>query len=375
MRDPLPRHVLLTADAVGGVWTQALDLARGLTGKGVRVTLAVLGPAPGRASLESAGAVPGLDVVLTNLPLDWTAGRSEDLDVAGRRLAELADRVGADLVHLNSPALAAVARFRQPLVIGMHSCLASWWRAVRGDGDMPADFARRTRHVGLALSRCAAVVAPSRALAAEVEEIYRPSAPVVAVPNGRSPLSDRLLPHRRDPRPDFVLASGRLWDEAKGLAVLDDAAGLASAPVMAAGPLAGPAGARGQATHVRWVGALSEPGLARWMADAAVYAAPCLYEPFGLGVLEAAQAGCALVLSDIATFRELWAGAADFVPPRDPAALAEALDRAIFDLAHRRRRAEAARERARALSVGAMTTGMLRIYGEVLAGRARGVAA
>ena len=38
-----------------------------------------------------------------------------------------------------------------------------------------------------------------------------------------------------------------------------------------------------------------------------------LYEPFGLAVLEAAQAGCALVLSDIPTFRELWDGAALFV--------------------------------------------------------------
>ena len=40
------------------------------------------------------------------------------------------------------------------------------------------------------------------------------------------------------------------------------------------------------------------------------------YEPFGLAVLEAAQAGMRLVLSDIPSFRELWDGAATFVASR-----------------------------------------------------------
>ena len=51
------------------------------------------------------------------------------------------------------------------------------------------------------------------------------------------------------------------------------------------------------------------------MARTAVFVSPALYEPFGLAVLEAAQAGCALVLSDIPTFRELWDGVALFVAP------------------------------------------------------------
>ena len=47
------------------------------------------------------------------------------------------------------------------------------------------------------------------------------------------------------------------------------------------------------------------------------------YEPFGLAVLEAAHAGCALVLSDIPTFRELWQGAASFVIAAGSAAATE----------------------------------------------------
>jgi len=42
----------MTADAVGGVWGFALDLAAGLAARGVRTDLAVLGPGPS-AELEA----------------------------------------------------------------------------------------------------------------------------------------------------------------------------------------------------------------------------------------------------------------------------------------------------------------------------------
>ena len=53
-----PRRVLMTADAVGGVWTYALDLAQGLNEADIAVRLAVLGPAPS-PDQESPDARPG----------------------------------------------------------------------------------------------------------------------------------------------------------------------------------------------------------------------------------------------------------------------------------------------------------------------------
>jgi glycosyltransferase involved in cell wall biosynthesis len=172
-----------------------------------------------------------------------------------------------------------------------------------------------------------------------------------------------------------VFAAGRLWDEAKGLATLDEAASRMTAPVAVAGPLAGPGGQAPVPRHLRCLGSLSEPGMARWMADAAVYGAPARYEPFGLGVLEAAQAGCALVLADIPSFRELWSGAAVFVPVGDARALAEALDGVVWDRPRRQELAEAARDRSRAYGLDAMAEGMLAAYGAALAGSSRGAAA
>ena len=52
-------------------------------------------------------------------------------------------------------------------------------------------------------------------------------------------------------------------------------------------------------------------------------------------MLEAASAGCALVLSDIPTFRELWDGAALFVDPRDAQGFARAIEDRIADLPDR----------------------------------------
>jgi len=67
------------------------------------------------------------------------------------------------------------------------------------------------------------------------------------------------------------------------------------------------------------------------MAGARVFASAARYEPFGLAVLEAAQAGCALVLSDIPSFRELWDGAAVFVAPGDEEGWVSALIAAQAD--------------------------------------------
>ncbi|MFL5113895.1 MAG: glycosyltransferase family 1 protein, partial [Microvirga sp.] len=78
----------MTADAVGGVWQYATDLARGLAGQQVQTTLALLGPAPTAQALEQALAVPGLRVVITGLPLDWTADSPAEVAQAGRAVAD-----------------------------------------------------------------------------------------------------------------------------------------------------------------------------------------------------------------------------------------------------------------------------------------------
>ena len=107
--------------------------------------------------------------------------------------------------------------------------------------------------------------------------------------------------------------------------------------------------------------------IARWLKAAPVFVSSALYEPFGLAVLEAAQAGCPLVLSDIPSFRELWDGAALFVSPDDDAAFAWAVEDIVADAALRARLGAAAGERALDYSVEAMAAGTLDVYRSLLA--------
>ena len=87
--------------------------------------------------------------------------------------------------------------------------------------------------------------------------------------------------------------------------------GSPAVPVLAAGPTDGPDGARIALPPRPRRSDASAPTRSRaGSPNAPIFVSVARYEPFGLSVLEAAQAGCALVLSDIPTFRELWDGAA-----------------------------------------------------------------
>lgn len=364
MRPPAPRHVLLTTDAVGGVWTYALDLAGGLRARGTAVTLAVLGPAPDAAQREAAAAIDGLKLVETGLPLDWIEDDPHRLAAAGRSLAALAAAAGADLVHLNSPALAAEAGFTMPVVGGCHSCLATWWRAVKRDEEMPPAFRWRTDLLARGYAACDRLIAPSYAFMRATAALY--GAVPETVHNGRAaPPAPGAA--GREP---VVLTSGRLWDEGKNLRTLDRAAGRMRHPVRAAGSLAGPDGPAVAPDHLLWLGRLDAAALRRELERATVFASLSLYEPFGLGVLEAAQAGCALVLSDIPTFRELWQGAAIFVPAEDEATVAKVLDDLVDDPSAAAALGRAAAGRAERFTVDAMAEGSLRVYAQALAARA-----
>lgn len=353
-------HVLMTADAVGGVWQYALDLAESLRRHGVETTLAVLGPAPSvdqQATAEAAGA----KLILTGLPLDWTAEAREEVEEAGRAIARIAAQVKPNIVHLNSPALAASARFDAPVVAVCHSCVATWWQAVKG-GALPEAFVWRTDMVGQGYAAADRLLAPTQAFAQATAQVYDLAEAPLVVRNGRrSP-----KPETRASTEPFVFTAGRLWDEGKNFAVIDRAAARLSVPVLAAGPLHGPNGARIEAHAVKALGRVSDTEIARHLSAKPVFVSAARYEPFGLAVLEAAQAGSPLILSDIETFRELWEGAAVFVPADDEEAIVAAVERLVQDAQARADLGRAARRRADAYTVDVMSAGVLAAYRSVL---------
>ena len=347
------RRVLLTTDAVGGVWTYTVELAQALSQLGVEPVIATLGPSPDENQYRQ---LPNINVFDTGLPLDWLTESREDITDAGAAIAQLAKDVRADAVQLHTAALACDVQFGRPVIAVQHSCVATWWATVRGSA-LPQDFEWRRSMMERGLNSVGAAVAPSAAFAGQTEAAYNLHHPVAVVHNGRTASG---LP---DCRPeDSILTVGRLWDEGKNVRVLDGAAGLIDGPFEAIGPTHGPNGTGVTLDNMACSGSLPVAVIAERLASRPIFASSALYEPFGLSVLEAAQAGCALVLSDIPTFRELWDGVALFADARSPTAFAEAFRLLLADPARREELGQSARHRARRFTPERTAAQMLRIY-------------
>ena len=349
-----PRRILMTADAVGGVWQYCLELSAGLCLAGSEVWLAVMGPAPTQAQLQGAGRIPGLTILHGDFRLEWMDHAEADVARAGDWLMTLARELRPDLIHLNGYAHAALP-WRGPVMVVAHSCVLSWWRAVHGC-EAPPEWNTYRAFVSRGLDAADLVVAPTLAFLRTLHSIYRFKAPSCAIWNGRSRTTGAPVEKQR-----VVMTAGRLWDAAKNVISLTEAAADLQCPIWVAGAEAAPEHADGL-VHL---GRLNDDEL-RWRLDEAlIFALPARYEPFGLTALEAAQARCALVLGDIGTQRELWDGAALFVPPDDSGALARQLRRLVEEPPLAESLGALAYRRARRFTAERMVRRYLRAYARV----------
>jgi glycogen(starch) synthase len=349
--------VLLTADTVGGVFTYTADLAEGLVGSGADVQIATFGAPLSRAQRERLHAAGAHIAWETSLALEWMPNPWCDLRVAEKRLLELAHAYSPDVVHLNAFGHGNADWPAPALVVG-HSCVCSWWEAVHGQAP-PPQWRRYRELVRAGLTGAGAVAAPSRAMAGALQRWYGPlPAPVITIPNGTAYAGARTPPRKRA----VVLCAGRLWDAGKNVAALERAA--SRAPLRGRVLLAGAHGESAQSAEggARRLGPLAPQALAEVRRTAAVYAAPARYEPFGLGILEAARDWCALVLGDIDSLREVWADAAVYVAPGDDERLARTLAALLEDPARAAQLGARARARSLRFTQAAMVHAHLSLY-------------
>jgi glycogen(starch) synthase len=357
-------RILMTVDAVGGVWTYALELSRALASHDVEVVLACMGPRPAAAQLENVRRLPNIRIELSQYKLEWMERPWSDVERAGEWLLALADRERVEVVHLNGYAHGAL-RWHRPVVVVAHSCVYSWWQAVHGC-EPPAEWQPYRERVASGLHSADCVVAPTRAFLESVRSIYGEPRRAVVIHNARTAPHDSCPPSAQ--RLPIVLASGRIWDRAKGIDVLDAAMrGLAWRGYVA-GSAVGPDRSYTQLASLRRLGALHPADLDAWLQRAAIFAHPARYEPFGLAPLEAALGGCALVLADLPTLRELWDEAALFVPVGDAQSLRRALDELIEQPARRLAVAAESWKRARHYRPQIMCEQYLELYRELASG-------
>jgi glycosyltransferase involved in cell wall biosynthesis len=338
----------MTADPVGGVWTYAVDLLRALGKEGVEVVLATMG-GPLRDDQQTALAtLPNVRLHTSEFALEWMDNPWQDVDRAAEWLLDLEAKTKPDVIHLNGYAHAACP-WRAPVLVVAHSCVLSWWRAVRGTRK-PNEWNEYRRRVSAGLEAANFVVAPTRAMLATLGDNYGSLPRTGVIPNGRDSNGFRVGRKER-----FVFSAGRFWDESKNLVALEKAAGQITWPVRVAGSEEGRNG-------LVKLGRLSASAVAEELSRATIFCLPARYEPFGLAALEAALSGCALVLGDIPSLHEVWDDAALFVDPNDPKALALTLQNLIDRPEMQASLARRAQRQAKHYSIKTMAERYLCLY-------------
>jgi hypothetical protein len=243
-------RIMMTADTLGGVWTYVLELARALEPYHIEVVLATMGAPPTAEQRADAQRIRGMRVFDSRFKLEWMEDPWDDIAVAGTWLLELEALTQPDLVHLNGYAHGALP-WRSPTLIVGHSCVFSWFAAVKGCTP-PAPWERYRREVARGLRGADLVTAPTAATLAALKSHYGCFAAAPPIYNGRRGVD--FPPGVKEP---LVLTSGRLWDGAKNVAALEQVAPHLPWPTYMAGEAQHPDGGEAHFTAVERLGWLA----------------------------------------------------------------------------------------------------------------------
>jgi glycogen synthase len=336
-------RVLMTADPGSHVWSFALDLVAGLGEQGVEVVLATLGSRPCAEQRREVRSIPNVMLIESDFKVEWMPDPWDDLVESGDWLLDLSHRYGVDVVHCNHLAHGHLP-WDVPVLTVAHSCVLSRMEAI--DAEVTTSQDRYVREVSRSLRGAAAIVAPSRTMLESLQRHYGPIGDGAVIYSAR-----RAMPHATARKDAHVFSAPvKVQDAASNTAMLGRIAGRVPWPIHVAGSLDPDIGDCKSLAQVDVLGPLGPRAMSAWLRRAAIYATPAKYEPSGLTVLNAARAGCALVLGDIPSLRELWGEAALFVPTHDDDALADALTMLAEDSQTRGTLARAARRRAMSYS-------------------------
>lgn len=301
-------RILMTSDTIGGVWRFTQELTSGLLSKGCDVALVSLGTIPSFAQSTWAAQMRMLwphsfSFVATNTPLEWMASNESAYHDAAPFLLQTADEFRADVIHSNQYCFGALGKWL-PTVVTAHSDVLSWAAACRPQPlEQSAWLIRYCSLVDKGLAYASAVTAPTQWMLDALSHNFAVPSLQRVIPNGR--LIEVALSGMRRLQ---AVTAGRLWDPAKNLGILRSIS--STIPIFAAGNTfcQGEEVPPPQGVHL--LGEIPEEDLLSLFSESAIYVCTSRYEPFGLAPLEAALCGCAVLVNNIPSLREVWEDAA-----------------------------------------------------------------
>lgn len=355
-----PLKVLMTADTVGGVWTYTAELCKALSNQNIHFHLVTFGARMQPWQQLEISVLDHVTVYETDYLLEWMENPWGDLEESGAYLLSLQKVIQADLIHLNGYVYGALD-WEVPVVMVAHSDVFSWFRAVKKENP-GSDWTTYFTKVKKGLSEANHIVAPSNAMMFELNVIYALKKNYTIIYNSRS---SALFASGIKEKTIFCM--GRIWDEAKNVKLLVDAAPKIPYPIKIAGDN------QFEGNHVditnsnvQNLGKLDSLNIAKELSTASIYVLPAKYEPFGLSVLEAALSGCALVLGDIPSLREIWEDNAFYVDTDNAEELAKVINTLMSDQNKLQELSEKAWKRAQQFSTEKMAKQYTHLYKQLM---------
>jgi glycogen synthase len=372
-----PPAAALTGDAarydpVGGMQSHTGQLTRALDTCGVAQTV-VTAWRPGGARSERLGSrsrVLRLGAPVRHLRQLYAPAAAPVVSGLAADAHLVHVHLGEDLAVVPLGLLAS--RGRRPVVLTVHCSLRHTLDPAGARGLVLSTLGAALESVGE--RRADAVIVLTRRLADRLVAEGLAPGRVHVIPSGVD--LRRFARPLPDPAPDLprprVLFIGRLAAQ-KGVSTLLEAVPLLRSPaavvLVGDGPqraaLERQAGRLGP-DRVRFQGFVPHAEVPAWLAAADVLALPSVYEELGSVLLEAMAAGLPVVASAVGGIPDALGDAGRLVPPRDPAALAAAVDELLDDPALAARLGDAARRRATAFSWDTLAGRVREVYRAVV---------
>ncbi|WP_159800820.1 glycosyltransferase [Flavobacterium sp. MK4S-17] len=356
----------MTTATVGGIWNYTIDLCKALQFYDTEIHLMAMGSLVNSEQQQQLEQLKGINFYESNYKVEWMENPWEDISMAKQWISSVYSKVNPDIIHFNTFGHVA-GDWDCPVVSVFHFCLQTRWSAITGKTSTPDDLKRYRKAVKEALTSACVIVAPTAAILKDAEKIY----PVLkhkhkeVIYNGRDTPEFSIT--EKEPG---ILTAGRKINDAKNICLLTDVADDLNWPVYIAGTHNCPEEDEdNEAKNINYLGRLPSKVLQDYMKKASLFVMPAKYEPFGLAVLEAAKAGCALALGDIPTFREIWGDAAVYFNPESADEAAAVLQKLTTDHAFREEKARKALERSKKFTVEKMAGSYINLYIDLIESR------
>lgn len=352
--------ILMTTDTLGGVWNYSVELCRQLEFYKIELHLVALGAWPSREQREQIAACENVTLYKSDFKLEWMQHPWEDVGKSRKWINCIYHTIQPNLVHLNNYTLIEES-WTCPVVTVFHSCVATWWKSVK-ETYIPKTWDTYLKIVKTTLNTSTVVVAPTQAILEQAIDAHTIYSTTLVIHNGSE--IDKSLPLSKE---EFILCIGRIWDEAKNLKILSQVATELPWPIYIAGDNVDPnSGEVWEIANVKFLGKLQPEQVKSWMQRASIFVSPTKYEPFGLAILEAANAGCALALSNLETLKEIWQDDAVYFDPKNASQLKRVLLQLIGSKTLRNEMAIRSKRAAKAYSSKKMALEYYQLYTKLI---------